>query len=219
MREINEELQRWLDGELGDADLSPDSREAAERWRRVLSAASADVGPAPSWLQHAVMRELPPRRPSRFARAVEWLAQPQTLRIRPLSAGALAAAALAAVLVWPGSESQVEPGPRAASSVQAVDVETDDGRVYVQFVYIAPRASSVTVAGDFNDWSPAEFSLRDPDGDGVWSGRLPLSPGLHKYMYVVDGEWVTDPSAERYVDDGFGNRNALITVTRPGSEI
>jgi hypothetical protein len=38
-------------------------------------------------------------------------------------------------------------------------------------------------------------------------------------MFVVDGEvWVTDPRAERYVDDGFGMRNALIAVQPPERE-
>ncbi len=38
-------------------------------------------------------------------------------------------------------------------------------------------------------------------------------------MFVVDGEWVTDPQADRYVDDGFGNRNALIEVPTNGGAI
>jgi hypothetical protein len=35
-------------------------------------------------------------------------------------------------------------------------------------------------------------------------------------MFLVDGQrWETDPRAERYVDDGFGMRNALINVAVP----
>jgi hypothetical protein len=56
------------------------------------------------------------------------------------------------------------------------------------------------------------------DGDGVWTGAVPLPPGLHKYMFLIDGkEWVTDPHAERYYDDGYGMRNAVITVVPPAA--
>ena len=51
-------------------------------------------------------------------------------------------------------------------------------------------------------------------------GLIALRPGMHKYMFVVNGErWVTDPEAERYVDDGFGMRNAVIAITPPGRSI
>ena len=80
---------------------------------------------------------------------------------------------------------------------------------YVQFRFEAPDATSVQVGGDFSGWEP-EVDLVDLDGDGEWSGRLRLPPGVHKYMFLVNGEtWYTDPHAERYVEDGFGNQNAV----------
>jgi 1,4-alpha-glucan branching enzyme len=84
--------------------------------------------------------------------------------------------------------------------------------VYVQFMLDAPGASSVSVAGDFSEWEPS-FTLEDVDGDGVWTGRVPVQPGVHTYMFLIDGtEWRTDPRADRYRDDGFGNRNAVLAV-------
>ena len=45
---------------------------------------------------------------------------------------------------------------------------------------------------------------------------IAIEPGLHRYMFLIDGSnWVTDPTAERYADDGFGNRNAVLAVTTP----
>ncbi len=85
--------------------------------------------------------------------------------------------------------------------------------VYVQFVLRAPEASSVALAGDFNGWRPT-IVLQDPSGEGVWTARVPLRPGVHEYMFVIDGSrWVTDPLAERYSDDGFGNRNAVLAIS------
>lgn len=209
------ELQQWLDGEIAYEALPAELRPEADRLRALLDP-PRDVGPAPAWIERRVMDALPDRQPGRIAALTAWLVRPRTVRVRPVTVGAFAAAALAAVLLWPASgPSPVAPPVPAATGTVAA---TDDARTYVQFVYVAEGAGSVTVAGDFNGWSEEAFALRDPDGDGVWTGHLPLGPGLHKYMLVVDGEWVTDPLAERYVDDGFGNRNALITVDGTRSE-
>jgi hypothetical protein len=217
---MNDDLHRWLDHELGEEDLPAELRDRARRWERLLGADDDAIGPAPSWLEDAVMRGIPARRPGRFAAILDWVTRPRTVRIRPATLGALAVAALAALLLWPG-DTDVQPPTtgEAAPSPASLASVGDDGRVYVQFLYVAPDAGSVSVAGDFNEWSEDTFHLRDPDGDGVWTGRLPVSVGLHKYMFVVDGEWVTDPQAERYVDDGFGNRNALLSVTAGGGAI
>lgn len=209
------ELQQWLDGEIAYEALPEELRPEANRLRALLDTPRA-VGPAPAWIEHRVMDALPERGTGGIARLTGWLVRPRTVRVRPVTVGVLAAAVLAAVLLWPGGPTSTAPaGPMAPGTATA----GDDARTYVQFVYVAEGASSVTVAGDFNGWSEDAFALRDPDGDGVWTGHLPLGPGLHKYMLVVDGEWIADPLAERYVDDGFGNRNALLSVNGTRSEI
>lgn len=216
------EIQRWLDGEIEESELPAELRTEARRWTDLLDSRREPSAPAPPWIAHAVMARIAARTtPGMLARLACWFTQPQTVRVRPLSLAAVAAAALAAVLLWPAAPPipagpvPATPGTRAASLASG----TENERVYVQFVYVAPRASSVAVAGDFNEWSGAGSELRDPDGDGVWTAYLPVHPGLHKYMFLVDGKWVTDPRAERHVDDGFGNSNALITVLPPGSAI
>lgn len=213
MSAMNEELQRWLDGELEDHELADELREEARRWQTLLSV-RPDPGPAPPWLEQRVMHEMPRRAPGWLSRALDWVSRPRMLRVQPARVAALAVAVLAVVLLWPGSPQ----GPAPQATVES-GARLADGGVYVQFIYVAPEAGSVAVAGDFNDWSDRGLRLEDPDGDGIWTGRAPLSPGLHKYMFVVDGQWVTDPQADRYVDDGFGNRNALIEVPSRGGEI
>ena len=217
---MNNELHRWLDGEIEDHELSPELRAEAERWREILDA-RPDPGPAPAWLEQRVMSSLPAHRPGIVRRVIDWITQPRTLQVRPVTVAAGAVAVLALVLLFPGGpitspeqtvQTQPENGVRSAARLA-------NGNVTVQFLYVAPDAESVAVAGDFNDWSAQGFELEDPDGDGIWTGEAPLSPGLHKYMFVVDGEWMTDPQADRYVDDGFGNRNALIEVPATGGAI
>ena len=213
MTRINEELHRWLDGELDHHELPAELREEADRWRALIEA-RPDPGSAPPWLEQRVMSDLPAHRPGWLRRVIDWITRPRTLEIRPVTVATAAVAVLAVILVWPAA-----PGPDTpVNGVQSAH-RTADGEVFVQFLYVAPEAETVAVAGDFNEWSEQGFRLEDPDGDGIWTGQAPLSPGLHKYMFVVDGTWMTDPQADRYVDDGFGNRNALIEVPANGGAI
>jgi len=168
---------------------------------------AAPRGSAPPWLEQRVMAEieaLPERSP--WQRALGWLVRPAPVRISPLSAG-LATAAVAALLFFAG-----RPTMTATVGSERVEAGAVEQVVYVQFVLEAPAATSVAVAGDFSDWQPS-FTLTDTDGDGVWTGRVPVRPGVHGYMFLIDEtRWQTDPNAERYQDDGFGNRNAVLAV-------
>jgi hypothetical protein len=199
---MNKDLHRHLDGEITTDALDVPSRGEAEQWDRMVASfrREAPKGDVPAWLEQRVMSEiasLPAR--GRLRRALDWLTRPASVRLSPL-AGALAAAALVLAIVW---EPNGEEAPQASQIDQVV---------YVQFVLEAPSATSVAVAGDFSDWEPA-FALQDPDGDGVWSARVPVRPGVHAYMFLVDEtSWQTDPNAGRYQDDGFGNRNAVLAV-------
>ena len=192
---MNEYIERYLDGELRLDELPAEVRAEAERWSRALAEIADDEGAAPSDLEARVMAEVmavPAHSPK------PWLLRPHTIRFTPLSAGLLAAAVLAGLLLV--RNPVAEGGPAAAQEV------------FVQFALEAPGANSVAVAGDFSAWE-GEYELEDLDGDGIWTGRVLLSPGVHQYMFVIDGsDWVTDPNAERYSDDGFGNRNAVIAV-------
>ena len=188
--------------------LDPTDGDRADAWERMAATfrTAAPRGSAPPWLEQRVMAEiatLPER--SRLQRALMWLLMPAPVRISPLTAG-LAMAAVAALLLVPTAP------PPATEGGEPAATGTTGPVVYVQFVLDAPTATSVAVAGDFSDWQPA-FTLTDSDGDGIWTGRVPVQPGVHGYMFLIDEtRWETDPRAERYQDDGFGNRNAVLAV-------
>jgi hypothetical protein len=206
---MNDELHPHLDGEQPDDSLAGTDAGGTDEWDRMVASfrKAAPSGGAPPWLEQRVMAEIQSLpTPGIVGRWLGWLLNPTPIRVSPLATG-LVAAAFAAVILLPGTEvaPPISETPTPATPGEAI--------VYVQFLLEAPAATSVAVAGDFSEWEP-QFSLADADGDGVWTGRVPLRPGVHGYMFLIDGEeWATDPRADRYQDDGFGNRNAVLAVS------
>jgi len=222
---MNEDLHRHLDGEVPRDELTPESQAEAQAWERLLATfRREDAWPAaPPWLESRIMAEIEALpEPGPASRVLSWLLRPRPLRVSPLTAG-LAVAALAAVFFM-GLQQRVPMSPGASPGVSPADEmaaasggEILQSVVYVQFALEAPGASTVAVAGDFDGWE-GSHSLQDLDGDGVWTGRVPVRPGVHAYMFIVDDTtWMTDPRAERYAEDGFGNRNAILAVATPST--
>lgn len=87
----------------------------------------------------------------------------------------------------------------------------------VQFVLVAPKARTVTVVGDFNDWDTAAAPMA-PNG-GVWSRQLDVPYGRHDYAFVVDGtRWVRDPNAPQAPADEFGTGYSVLVVDEHSGE-
>jgi hypothetical protein len=220
---MDKRLQAYLDGELERSALPAELRDEADRWD-LLNGAAAELRSesAPAWLETRVIANLPEQvaRPW-WKPGLDWMFQQQSVSVRPASLAFAGMAAVAAILLLNNPEQPdtiiLPVGPSAARPVANGN---NAAVIYVQFAFANPNAKSVTVAGDFNDWNAEATALRDTDGDGVWTGMIALRPGMHKYMFVVDGEqWVTDPEAESYVDDGCGMRNAVSAITPPGRSI
>ncbi|HEU5218969.1 MAG TPA: isoamylase early set domain-containing protein [Gemmatimonadales bacterium] len=131
-------------------------------------------------------------------RPVRWWRHRWTVRLSPLHGLGLAAGLAALVFAVRVSGRPAAPaGP-------------PPGRAVTQFVLIAPGAQSVTVVGDFNDWSLSATPL-ERAGE-VWSVSVPLGPGRYRYAFVVNGDiWRPDPEAPR-TDDEFGRANSVVTV-------
>ena len=70
--------------------------------------------------------------------------------------------------------------------------------------------AEVYLAGDFNEWNPR--SHRMFKREGYFKRKLKLEPGAHEYKFVVDGEWITDPTAAEQRANGFGSLNSVIRV-------
>jgi 1,4-alpha-glucan branching enzyme len=81
----------------------------------------------------------------------------------------------------------------------------------VEFVFHAPKAKSVSVGGDFNNWNPKTAAAKQGK-DGSWKAKMNLSPGKYQYKFMVDGQWINDPKCNTCVPNSFGTLNCVIDV-------
>ena len=81
----------------------------------------------------------------------------------------------------------------------------------VRFEFTHPTATSVCVAGTFNNWQPVAKPMI-PFRNGSWMQEMTLAPGNYEYCLVVDGDYMPDPLARETVPNPFGGRNSILTV-------
>ena len=99
------------------------------------------------------------------------------------------------------------------------DTETDVPEPWecgdVLFCYKG-EATTVLLTGSFTDWAEDEASgalpMNDDDGDGTWTVKIHLDPGVHLYKFIVDGDWIHDPVNPDTEDDGVNGLNSVLTL-------
>jgi hypothetical protein len=74
-------------------------------------------------------------------------------------------------------------------------------------------AGTVYLTGDFVQWAATPpgaiaFTLGT---DGAWTVTHPFDQGTYQYKFIVDGNWITDPTNPMTVDDGMGHTNSVYT--------
>lgn len=74
------------------------------------------------------------------------------------------------------------------------------------------NASIVALAGSFNNWAQSQFIFAR-EGD-EWICRIDLEPGKHAYKFIVDGNWLLDPTNPNSEEDNYGVNNSVIIVTK-----
>ncbi len=82
----------------------------------------------------------------------------------------------------------------------------------VVFVTLYPRATSVHIAGDFNNWQPEQTPMQKVGESGIWQTEMNLLPGRYRYRLVVDGQWQQDPYNELTESNPFGGFNSVVEV-------
>lgn len=82
----------------------------------------------------------------------------------------------------------------------------------VDFFCDAPRAKSVFLTGDFNEWNPSALPMeRRPDGG--WVVRILLPHGHHQDPFLVDGAPALDPNSLGTVRNERNEPVSLIAVS------
>lgn len=213
-KEIDKEIiHRLLDGDLGPEEekvlldrvqADPALREEYDGMSGALRAIETSARmQAPAFFTAEVMRRLPARKATIGKRVGDFLFKGRMLKWN--MATAFAAAVLVVLVLTQVVRIRTAPVETAAVSPQ-------EQTVMVTMNLHAPEARHVAIAGTFNKWKCDAHVLAKQE-NGVWTISIPLKPGEYSYMFVVDGKaWVTDPNAETYRDDGFGNKNAVVRV-------
>ncbi len=149
----------------------------------------------PDLLDRALARAAAEPRPS-VAMAIAW-------RALPIAAALVLGVGLG--FRWGGAPEPV-PAPAAEPSERSADQRL------VSLVFRAEPGRRVAVAASWNAWAAEATPMQEIEA-GVYRVVIPLEPGEHEYMFVVDGaQWVTDPTAARHRDDGFGHQNAVLAL-------
>ena len=103
------------------------------------------------------------------------------------------------------------PAPTPNDTLKSVRVLSDNRIV---FSIYAPKATEVSVGGDFKGGYPA-IKLTKAD-NGVWSASLPaISPDVYTYQFVVDGVKTFDPKNPQFKESENGLDNVF---EMPGKE-
>ncbi len=74
-------------------------------------------------------------------------------------------------------------------------------RPKVHFVFRAPEANSVYLAGEFNGWQSQALPMTKRE-NGVWDADMELGAGRYEYKLFVDGSWMEDRSCEVVFERG-----------------
>jgi len=81
----------------------------------------------------------------------------------------------------------------------------------IEFTVMAPEAREVFLVGDFNGWQTEGFQMRKFK-DGVCRKKVQLKPGRYEYLFLVDGDWRTDPRNVARCTNPFGRENSIIEI-------
>lgn len=179
-----------------------------------------DVEPPDDFVQN-VMGSLPNRTPEtssgfdRFSRVMrscwELFSNPVTVNISPLQIAASLAVVLCSI-----SFLYDLPYRKQGRLVEAVHTTPVGLRLKaVSFALPDPdrKFSSAVVIGSFNKWQSQGFEMSYDEEKDAWVLEHELPPGDYEYVFLVDGDApMPDPRAAFYVQDNFGNKNALLQV-------
>jgi len=79
--------------------------------------------------------------------------------------------------------------PKAAAEKKVPAKKTAAKKVTVVFEANCPLATTVSVAGSFNNWAVDKDMLKKDKKTGLWTGKITLDAGDYEYKFVCDGQY------------------------------
>ena len=101
-----------------------------------------------------------------------------------------AAAPKAAPKAAPAKKAAAKPAAKAAApkATKAAAAKAAPKKVTVEFIADCPLASTVSIAGTFNNWAVDVDMLKKDKKSGLWTTKIALVPGDYEYKFVCDGK-------------------------------
>ncbi|MBR5693913.1 MAG: glycogen-binding domain-containing protein [Fibrobacter sp.] len=84
----------------------------------------------------------------------------------------------------PAAKKAVEKAPAKKAAPKAAAPK----KVAVEFVADCPLATTVSVAGTFNNWAVDKDMLKKDKKTGLWTAKMSLAAGDYEYKFVCDGK-------------------------------
>ncbi len=81
-------------------------------------------------------------------------------------------------------------------------------------VEAAPKAKTVKVVGDFNQWNSEKAPKMKKQKNGIFKAVVELEAGKeYQFRYLIDEEnWENDWEADNYVATPFGVENSVVSA-------
>ncbi len=80
------------------------------------------------------------------------------------------------------------------------------------------KYKKLNLFGNFNGWNRTELPMKDEDGDGIFSAKVALDPGVYQYKFFADGKEILDKENPNKISNGMGSFNSVRTIEDPNSE-
>ncbi|MDD5942622.1 glycogen-binding domain-containing protein [Fibrobacter sp.] len=124
------------------------------------------------------------------------VAKPATKKAAPKAAPKAAAKpaekkapAKKAIAAKPAAEKKVAVVKPAAKKAAPKAAAKAPKKVTVVFEANCPLATTVSVAGSFNNWAVDKDMLKKDKKTGLWTGKITLDAGDYEYKFVCDGQY------------------------------
>ncbi|PWJ63184.1 Glycogen recognition site of AMP-activated protein kinase [Fibrobacter sp. UWB15] len=117
-------------------------------------------------------------------------AKPAAEKKAPASAAKKTAAKPAAEKKTAAKPAAKKTAPKAVAKPAAPKAAAKaPKKVTVVFEANCPLATTVSVAGSFNNWAVDKDMLKKDKKTGLWTGKVTLDAGDYEYKFVCDGQY------------------------------